>query len=210
MQRHGIRADMYSINSILALLSRAGAVHAALHAFDQLRAMNAPIDAFTYSAVLSACARCEPTRPADAERLLWQATRDGVRWAPAMVNATLSAFGSKISEALRCWKEIRANAQPSDESAARSIQAYEALMRVCGRAARADMALKIVYAVRKSNDLPAVRGTNLFNAFKRGVREGGAEQKLQCIPAQWYVQHLETECRAFDIDFPIERIRIKY
>lgn len=210
MQMHGISADMYTMNSVLALLSRVGQVDLVLDTLEQLRALGAPVDAFTYTAVLSTCARCEPSRPEIAEKLLRQATEDGVRWMPSMVNATLSAYGSRVMDAVKCWKTLRGGAREDDARAVRHVQTYEALLRVCGRAGRPDVALKIVYVMRKSGDVLATKGANLFHTFERGVREGGSRHKLTGIIARRYLVHLETECRAFVMNLPVERIRIKY
>lgn len=201
---------MYTINSILAALSRKGQVDLVLEVLEELREMHVKPDTYTYIEALSSCSRCVPTRPYVAEMLLRNAIHDNVRIMPAMMNATISAFGDDVSDALKFWQKMRASENPKSRNAVKHVQAYEALFRVCGRAGRPDVALKIVYVMKKSKDVVASStGTNLFRSFERGLKEGDQEGKVTRIFAKQYLEHFRTECQAFEMDLPVERIRIK-
>ncbi len=105
--------------------------------------------------------------------------------------------------------KLRSTSPVNCLNAVKHVQAYEALFRVCG-GGRPDVALRIFYVMRKSKDVTAATGTNLFHSFERGVREGSTQERINGLLAGRYLEHFRTECRAFVMELPVERIRIKY
>lgn len=212
MQRRHVHLDMYTINAILSAASRAGDISLVRSTLAAIRSSSLSADMYSYTAAIAACARCTPRDPDTARMLLDEAIADGVPWTSAMVNAALSTHGSDVDSAVTLWKALRAYPDEASRAAVSDKMVYDALMRVSGAAGRPDMALRIVYAATKAQHLHGSGETRLFNAFQRGMRESGCEQRVVDNVLKWqYLQHLRVKCGAFErVDYPIERIRIRY
>mmetsp|Transcript_39915 Transcript_39915/g.158877 ORF Transcript_39915/g.158877 Transcript_39915/m.158877 type:complete len:130 (+) Transcript_39915:1471-1860(+) len=81
---------------------------------------------------------------------------------------------------------------------------FMAFLYVCGVSGRSDLAVRIVYAMKKAKRVPKPA---CYREFAKGTRESKvAEHKLQP-----YLFVLKTLCNVTDdFDLPINRVRIKF
>lgn len=214
MNSRGVRPDVLTVRALLVAASHCGDVKLATKILDVSHDFGLHSDAYMYTTAIATCARAEPTDPETADALLSQALERGTVWSPAMINAAISSYDSDVSKALNLWKKLRTCPDESSRVVLGERGVYEALMRVCGRSCRPDLALRIFYAAKNAYHVSAnsPESRSIFNAFMRGITEANAETNVNRNPLKrQYLQHLKTECGVVDeIDFPIERIRIKF
>lgn len=207
MQEDGIRADLWTVNSLLACVTKLETkADVVMRTIEEL---GDEADKVTFGTGILACGLSKPTRPSDALYLLNMASRRKMA-NKHMVNAAIVSFNTDVGSALDSWKRMR-RGESSLAQASRDRNAYEALLRICGRAARADMALKVVYVARKSGDLKFGMAANLLHAFEKGAREADVTDKLASIIQAPFYEHIKTTTLVIEErdDFPIERIRIR-
>lgn len=214
MINRGIRPDTHTIRALRLAAKICGDVPLSLKILDVTLSCGLQPDAHSYNSAIAACARSSPNDPETADKLLQQALERGVKWTNSMVNAAISSCDNDVSMAIALWQRLRSCPDEESRSVLAERPIYDALLRICGRSARPDLALRIVYAAKKANHMVSnsVDSRSVYNAFKRGLKESDGEEKVarNAIKRQ-YVQHLKTECGVTDwTDIPIERIRIKF
>ncbi|GAX13919.1 hypothetical protein FisN_5Lh180 [Fistulifera solaris] len=115
-----------------------------------------------------------------AVELFRQATRVGITADGRFINAIFRCFGDNIDAAISAWKgEIRSfclshgtHGGKNSDSQRRArdknlFAAYNGLLYVCGRARRSDIALRVVYAMKKEGLDPSELSLNCYNSGKR-------------------------------------------
>lgn len=214
MNSRGVRSDTLTVRALLVAASHCGDVKLATTILDVSHGFGLHADDCMYTTAIATCARAEPTDPETADALLSKALERGTVWTPAMINAAISSYDSDVSKALDLWKKLRTCPEESSRVVLRERGVYEALMRVCGRSCRPDLALRIFYAAKNAYHLSVntPESRTIFNAFMRGITEANAEANVNRNPLkQRYLQHLKTECGVVDeIDVAVERIRIQF
>lgn len=207
-KHHNFDPDLYTFNSMISAASRGGDADLACKLLFKLKRHKKYLpDAFSYTGAIRAC-RNDPKR---AVALLEDAEQSGIRATAPMLNAALLSHGSDIDGALRCWRIWRSSGNFA--SVVGNVQVYRALLRVAGVSGKPDMALRILHAGRRTNELESSKTPGLFTAFSRGLREGGMTQKMETnLICKQYLQHLQLECRTFKrmSCLPVEFIRIRY
>lgn len=213
MTRHNIKLDQLTVRAVLLGASFLGDVSLARTILDLSYQHGMRCDAHAYTSAISSCARSNPPDPNAARELILQAASRGTTWTSAMINAAISSHGDNFSGAINMWKQLRLQTPANSRNVFAERVVYDALMRVCGRAARPDVALRVFYAAKKSEHLIPNSSSSrfVFNAFRRGVREANLQHAIDGNPLKkQYERHLRTECGATDdTEFAIERIRIK-
>ena len=213
MVNRNFKFDKYGFQAILVSLSRCGRADLTEETFEKWRRCHGAVDKYSYTELLCSLGRCSPRRSEKGLFFMQQAVEDGVTWTDAMVHACLSSFGDDAMGAIRCWQSLRSRATDDCMQAVQSCLSYSALMRVCGKAGRPDLALRLFYAFQKSRLLNSEQnlGTQLYQQFARGLQNGGKEEHVNAnILKRQYLEHLQLQCRAFTLELPLERIRIKY
>jgi pentatricopeptide repeat protein len=181
----------------------------------QIDGMMAPTaDSQTFC--VAACAlQYGPTGSTLATGMFRNATKLGIPADGRFVNAVFRCFGDDIDAALAAWKdeirpkcvafEKRARSTPlsiSRPAGKNLIASYNGLLYVCGRAARPDIALRVVYAMNKEGLEP---NENALNSYRSGRRvptlEAGGfrsslERRLKLIDP--YESLLYIECTKYD------------
>jgi len=127
------------------------------------------------------------------------------------LNAILRCYGDHVDEAIRVWKaELRQRALACDEqrnSPAQNRQArkenlivtYHGLFHVAGRAGRADIALRLAYAMNKDGIEPTETAINCYNAgSRRRMTVGGGSGKNIPMMMKQYENLLAIECTKYD------------
>lgn len=214
MTSRGIRPDFLTVRALLVAASHCGDVKLATRILDVSHNHGLHCDEHMYTTAIATCARAKPRDPETADFLLNHALQRGTSWSSAMINAAISSYESDVSKAIELWQKLRTCRDESSRVVLRERSVYEALMRVCGRGARPDSALRIFYAARNAGHIAVntPESRTIFNAFMRGVKEADAEGIVKRNPLKrQYLQHLQAACGvADDLDIPIERIRIKF
>lgn len=211
LSRH-LLPDIHTIRALLIASSHCGDVALALSILRITHQNGFRCDAFLYTTAISACARASPKDSQTADLLLAMALERGITWTPAMINATISSYGEDISKVLELWKRLRSCPDKESSEVLRDRQIYDALLRVCGRSLRPDIALRILYAAKNASHIAvnSADSRGIYRAFKRGLAESDAEGAMMRNPLKRrYLQHFKTECGVEDLDLPIEIIRIK-
>lgn len=206
MTETGLKPDLFSYNGVIAAAGRAGHVETAKKFLEIMRKLKGmKPDVYSYCSAITACGRCSPRKPASAEVLLDEAIEDGVRLSGAIINAAITANGDDVDSAVAMWRRIRRKKNVDLDK-----EAYEGLMYVCGAGGRPGSALKVVYAMRKDGiDGKAVK--SLYSSFSRGLRSNGRQHDVdRDFLKKQYVKLLQVECRAVDIELPLNRVRIRY
>lgn len=213
MIHNELQPDNYTFKALLLGSSYLGDVGLAKSILDVLHRNCVTLDANLFTTAIASCARADPRDPISAESLLHYAHENGIKWTSAMINAAISSWGDDSVGAIQSWQKLRTCSDEKSRKALHARMVYDALMRVCGRQARPDLALRIFYAAKKAGH---VRGNSpnsrsLYNAFRRGSRESGVDKDIDSnILKRPYVHHLKAECGVQnDIHLPVERIRIK-
>lgn len=209
-----IQPDAHTIRALRLAAKICGDVPLSLKILDVTLSCGLQPDAQSYTSAIAACARSSPNDPETADKLLQQALQRGIKWTSSMVNAAISSCDNDISMAIVLWQRLRSCPDEESRNVLAERPIYEALLRICGRSARPDLALRIFYAAKKAHHVApnSVDSRSIYNAFKRGLRESDGEERVakNAIKRQ-YVHHLKTECGVTDwADIPIERIRINF
>lgn len=181
-----------------------------------INGMNAPMaDSQTFCVAASALQYGLTGAPL-ATGIFQNATKLGIPADGRFVNAVLRCFGDDVDSALAAWKNDMRPKCLAHEKRARSSQlpagrptgknlvaSYTGLLYVCGRAARPDVALRLVYAMNKEGLEP---NENCLNSYRSGRRvqkleEGigfrsSFERKLKLIEP--YESLLMIECTKYD------------
>lgn len=174
------------------------------------------LDHTTYTTAISVCGAGIERRLELVEEMLQDALDSGLHWNESMINAAIASYGSLSAQAVSFWKRLRECEDGQSRQVVSHRVVYDALMRVCGRDARADVALRILYAAKNAGHVRvnSAESRVLFSAFRKGVREAGREKDIGGVWMGTFVRHLKTECGFSDRDegwdLPIEKIRIRF
>lgn len=214
MIAQGIQPDAHTVRALLLAAKICGDVPLSLRIVDVTLSCGLQPDAHTYNSAIAACARSSPNDPETADKLLQQALERGVRWTSSMVNAAISSCNTDAPRAVAFWQKLQTCPDEESRNALTERPIYEALLRICGRSVRPDLALRVFYAAKKANHVAinSADSRSVYNAFNRGLRESDGEERIakNALKRQ-YLQHLKAECGISDWrDLPIERIRIKF
>jgi pentatricopeptide repeat protein len=148
-----------------------------------------------------------------ARELFRHATNLGIPADGRFINAVFRCYGDDVDGALNDWKnEIRPRCVSCDNNTLRTtlgqrkkgenfLASYNGLLYVCGRALRPDIALRLIYAMKKEGLETKELSLNSYKSGKRirNLSSGLAAQlveKLKLISA--YESLLEVECSKFD------------
>eukprot|EP00177_Eucheuma_denticulatum_P000835 GFKZ01001505.1.p1 GENE.GFKZ01001505.1~~GFKZ01001505.1.p1 ORF type:complete len:587 (-),score=54.60 GFKZ01001505.1:1043-2803(-) len=209
----GILPDTLTIQALLVAANFCGDVALAVKILDVTYACGMPLNQHLYTTAIASCARSSPQDPRTADLLLAQALERGTPWTAPMINAAISTYGDDVSKAVQLWQKLRTCPDEVSRDVLKDRVVYDALMRVCGRGARPDMALRIFYAARKAEHLRSnsSESKHVYSAFKRGVNEAGARQMIRNNALKRrYMEHFKAECGITDgVQSPVERVRIK-
>lgn len=209
----GVLPDALTIQALLLAANCCGDVALAVKILDVTYSCGMALNQHLYTTAIASCGRSSPRDPRTADLLLAQALERGTPWTAPMINAAISAYGNDVSKAVQLWQRLRACPDEASRNVLKEREVYDALMRVCGRGARPDMALRIFYAARKAEHLRgnSPESKTVYNAFKRGAHEAGTQHTiLQNALKRRYVEHLKVECGISDgVVLPVERVRIK-
>jgi pentatricopeptide repeat protein len=169
------------------------------------------------------------TDPSVAVELFRQATRVGITADGRFINAIFRCFGDDVDAAISVWKgELRSFclSQVSQDGKNLKTQrrlrdknlfaAYNGLLFVCGRARRSDIAVRVVYAMKKEGLDPSELSLNCYNS---GKRKGSSTKELsqswltkKLKFADPYESLLYVECMKYDKNdrrrFGEKRVRI--
>lgn len=155
------------------------------------------------------------TDPSLAVELFRNATRVGITPDGRFINAIFRCFGDDVDAAITAWKkEIRTfcishdlydRKSPASQLRAREknlFAAYNGLLFVCGRARRSDIALRVVYAMKKEGLEPSELSLNCYNSGKRrgsSTKEFSQSWLTKRIKlADPYESLLYVECMKYD------------
>ncbi|CAM9177567.1 unnamed protein product [Discosporangium mesarthrocarpum] len=150
-----------------------------------------------------------------------------------MCNSVMIGFGDDIEGAVSFWKQHVRPALTSRHLTPQGVlseipkelqedlfAAYSGLIHVCGRARRADLAVKTVFAMRKDGLAPnSVLSNTYFKAKSETERLLGPMRtespfRLMAILQGQMEGVLEVECgpskRSPSVDVPFDKIRIRY
>lgn len=217
MANLSLRPDGLTIRALLAGARYLGDVQLAEGILKIAHRNRIPPDSVHYTTAITACRYAAPPNVEAADEFLQTALAHGATWTPAMVNAAVATYGADVSKALALWKRLRTCEHAPSREVLKERGVYDSLMRVCGRAGRPDLALRIFYAARSAGHLNgnSSDSQSVYNAFRRGVSEGGLDEIVEGnLLKRKYVEHLKLECGVADqidqLDLPIERIRIKF
>ncbi|GAX16808.1 hypothetical protein FisN_5Hh180 [Fistulifera solaris] len=155
------------------------------------------------------------TNASVALELFRQATRVGVTADGRFINAIFRCYGDDVDAAISAWKgEIRSfclshathdGKSIASQRRARNINlfaAYNGLLFVCGRARRSDIALRVVYAMKKEGLDPSELSLNCFNSGKRKLSSNNELSQSWLTKrlkfADPYESLLYVECMKYD------------
>jgi Pentatricopeptide repeat domain len=161
------------------------------------------------------------TKVNEALQLFRRAMSDGTPADGRFLNAIFRCFGCDINAALAAWKTEIRPACVAHENRRRSrpppvhrkqgknlVAAYHGLLYCSGRAQRADIALRIVYAMTKEGLEPSETALNVYQAGKRRQNEimehQGISVKMSSLLAQKlslvdpYESLLYVECTKYN------------
>lgn len=167
---------------------------------------------------LIACALQQSPATADfALSMFRNATRDGVPADGRFVNSVLRCFGNDIDAAVLAWKSdirpsclLHENRQrrtsASDERVKRKhlLPAYHGLLYVTGRAMRPQMALRLVYAMKREGLDPDETGLNCYYSGKRDQLQLRGKEESHELASRFqammklYESLLYVECTKYD------------
>jgi pentatricopeptide repeat protein len=169
-------------------------------------------DSQSYCLAAASLQNCPEAGASTAISLFRNATNNGIPADGRFVNAVLRCFGEDIDLAIDAWKsEIRPlvlkhenrsrlYVPPNRPAGKNLVAAYNGLLYVSGRAMRPDIALRLIYAMKREGLEP---NENSFNAFKSGKRRAKPSQDvsirsrlLKLIDP--YESLLYVECMKYD------------
>jgi Pentatricopeptide repeat domain len=168
-----------------------------------------------------ATATSRATKANEALHLFRKAISDGTPADGRFLNAIFRCFGPDIDAALAAWKTEIRPACVAHENRRRSrpppvhrkqgknlVAAYHGLLYCSGRAQRADIALRIVYAMTKEGLEPSETALNVYQAGKRCQNEimdkQGLSSKMSSLLARKlslvdpYESLLYVECTKYN------------
>lgn len=213
LARH-IRPDILTLRALLVGAKVRGDVSLARILLNTASQLGFPPDEHAYTTALSVCAHASPADPKSADDILHDAARAGMRWSAPMINAALSCQGNDVPNAVSLWKRLSAEGDQCTRDTLTSRMVYDALLRVCGRAGRPDLALRVWYAAKNAHHIApnSNESRSVFNAFMRGAEESTSEKRVDGnLLKRNYIRLLKTECGVKDdFNWPVERIRIKF
>lgn len=214
MLAHHIFPDILTLRALLVGAKVRGDVPLARILLNTAPRLGFSPDEYAYTAAIAACAHASPADPKSADDFLRDAARAGMRWSAPMINAAISCHGNDVQNAVSLWKRLSAEGDQCTRDTLTSRVVYDALLRVCGRAGKPDLALRVWYAAKNSNHIaPNSRESrSVFNAFMRGAEETTSGHNVaDNLLKRNYLRLLKTECGVKDgFDWPVERIRIKF
>lgn len=219
MLRRSVRPDALTLRALLVGASAHGDVGLARVVLAASQGLGAAPDEHAFTTAIATCARATPCDAGAADEFLSAAAEAGVGWTAPLLNAAISSRGADASAALALWKRLQDCADAALRNVLEDHMVYCALFRACGRAARPDLALRVWYAAKNARHLlpNSHASCSVFNALMRGARErerecGGESRAFaDNLFGRNYLRLLRTECGVRDdIDWPIERIRIKF
>jgi pentatricopeptide repeat protein len=148
-----------------------------------------------------------------ANKLFQYAKEDSAYIDGRLINALLRCFGDDIQSALNAWKNGMAAAAagvgvvsgPSKvhsniKQFANLAAAYNGLFHVCGRANRADIALRLCYAMRKAGVEPNEVSLNSYFAGKRIALDGKDGKGRMGLKKQ-FESLLTVECTKYSTKY---------
>eukprot|EP00557_Chaetoceros_sp_GSL56_P011126 CAMPEP_0176480672 /NCGR_PEP_ID=MMETSP0200_2-20121128/2401_1 /TAXON_ID=947934 /ORGANISM="Chaetoceros sp., Strain GSL56" /LENGTH=870 /DNA_ID=CAMNT_0017876805 /DNA_START=314 /DNA_END=2926 /DNA_ORIENTATION=- len=162
-----------------------------------------------YCSVASALSHMDGVGPGLAMGMFKNATVNGQRVDGRFLNAIIRCYGDNITSAVDAWKnEFRPTVLNSfTEEIDRSsrnfqksrvyknlVASYHGLIYVAGRAYRPDIALRLVYAMRKEGVEPTEAALNTYNSGARERKDDIAKVKLH----GQYENLLLVECAKYD------------
>ena len=132
------------------------------------------------------------------DAMQWNIPADG-----RFINAVIRSFGNDIDGAIQRWKTDLRLAVASYENRERPeyskhkkgknlIAAYHGLINVAGKAGRPDIALRIIYAMKKDGLEP---NESTLNSYKTGARENREEKSIRL--KNQYENLLIVECTKY-------------
>lgn len=202
-----VPTDERTVRAVLQGAARLGDAALAGRAVTAMEAAHVRVAPGFFASALAACR----TDKHAAQGMLQTARAHGMPWTADMLGAAIVACGNDCDAGVSIWQSAQQHAGVNARVRDRVV--YEALARVCGRAERPDLALKIVYAARRVGDLktfsPEARG--MVTAFERGLFEALGSTKVRGPIKSQYLRLLHVECGSSDNDsWPIERIRLRF
>lgn len=169
-------------------------------------------DSQSYCLVAASLQSCPEASSSTALSLFRNATSHGIPADGRFVNAVLRCFGEEIDSAIEAWKgEIRPlvlkheqrsrlYVPPNRPAGKNLVAAYNGLLYVSGRAMRPNIALRLVYAMKKEGLEPNENSLNAFKSGKRHVKprdnESIRSRLLKLIDP--YESLLYVECMKYD------------
>jgi len=154
-------------------------------------------DIYSYCSLL----KREPNNSAkDIARIVQMAMDSGVTVDSRLQRAAIQAAKHDVKESEFVFRFLAAKLGVDNLTDA----SFMAFLYVCGVSGRSDLAVRIVYAMKKANRVPR---PICYGEFARGLRESKiSEHRLQP-----YLFVLKTLCNVTDdFDLPINRVRIKF
>mmetsp|Transcript_3485 Transcript_3485/g.6445 ORF Transcript_3485/g.6445 Transcript_3485/m.6445 type:complete len:789 (-) Transcript_3485:109-2475(-) len=151
----------------------------------------------TYCLVATAMAN-EEAPIEEALDLFSQARNSGFGGEGRFVNAIIRCYGIDIDAAIKAWKNMFArevlNQFKNKKAKLNNLKAaHHALLYVCGRAGRADLALRILYAMKKEYIEPDEVALNAYKAGKK--RE---TKSTEVTMNGLYEKIVEVECSKYN------------
>jgi len=140
--------------------------------------------------------------------LLERAVQVGVKADGRFLNALFRCFGEDADSAVNAWQTTVRSLCIKDNKRVDLLQrnldsAYRGLLHVSGRAKRPDLALKIVYAMKKEGLKPSEMSMNCYLAGKRMRRQltnrGIATRIAEKIKVETYESLLFVECTEYNV-----------
>ena len=166
-------------------------------------------DSQSYCLVASAMSHVGPC-PDDAIKLFRDALESNIAPDGRLVNACIRCYGDQIDMALSAWKKEMRSSVLAHENRSRPrssssfpkrrkknlAAAYNGLLYVCGKAGRADIALRLAYAMNKEGVEPNETSYNSYIKGKEDRPQG--ETNFMRILADQHESLLQVECVKYD------------
>mmetsp|Transcript_39916 Transcript_39916/g.158881 ORF Transcript_39916/g.158881 Transcript_39916/m.158881 type:complete len:415 (+) Transcript_39916:170-1414(+) len=190
----GINPDARSFNLMLKVQGSEDDANALLA---EMRSRKIDPDVYSYCALL----KREPKNSAEGiARIVQMAMDSGVAVDSRLQSAAIRAAKHDVKGAELVFRFLAAKLGVDNLKDA----SFMAFLYVCGVSGRSDLAVRIVYAMKKAKRVPKPA---CYREFAKGTRESKvAEHKLQP-----YLFVLKTLCNVTDdFDLPINRVRIKF
>ena len=166
-------------------------------------------DSQSYCLVASAMSHVGPC-PDDAIKLFRDALESNIAPDGRLVNACIRCYGDQIDMALSAWKKEMRSSVLAHENRSRPrssssfpkrrkknlAAAYNGLLYVCGKSGRADIALRLAYAMNKEGVEPNETSYNSYIKGKEDRPQG--ETNFMRILADQHESLLQVECVKYD------------